>query len=58
MNKIIESWQEKGLHTPEEITQGDTLPGRKNRPGEKTPAQPQPSAAGQREGLQKFLDSL
>ncbi|MEE0204515.1 MAG: DnaD domain protein [Oscillospiraceae bacterium] len=58
MNKIIESWQEKGLHTPEEITEGDTLPSRKTRPGEKAPAQPQPSAAGQREGLQKFLDSL
>lgn len=23
MNKIIQSWHEKGLHSPEEIAQGD-----------------------------------
>ncbi len=35
MNKIIQNWHQKGLHTPAEIEVGDVLPGRK---------QPQPAA--------------
>ena len=38
MNSIVENWHKKNLHTPEEIEQGDVLPGRSAEPYHAVPA--------------------
>lgn len=57
MNKIIQSWHQKGLRTPEQIETGDTLPGRKRGP-QPTPAQPVSRPGGEKERLMKIYESI
>ncbi len=57
MNKILQSWHQKGLRTPEQIETGDTLPGRKRTP-QQTPAQTAPRPGGEKERLMKIYESI
>ena len=52
MNKILLSWQEKGLHTPEEISEGD---GRKKT---QQTAETVPSTRDEYEKMQKLLERI
>ena len=54
MDKILRSWNDKGLHTPEEIEEKDPAE-RKRR---KTPAQTTPDSKQQIAELQKLYDSV
>ena len=38
MDKIVRSWYEKGLFTPEDIEKGDTRPSRRKTGGRKEPS--------------------
>lgn len=55
MNKIIHSWQEKGLHTPQEIREKDTLPARKSPA---PPPQPDRRPGGETEHLKKLYEKM
>lgn len=57
MNKIIQSWHQKGLHTPEEIEAGDTLPGRAKKPQAVQPQAPV-RTGGEKERLMKIYESI
>ena len=57
MNKILQSWHQKGLRTPEQIETGDTLPGRK-RPPQQAPAQTASRPGGEKERLMKIYESI
>ena len=52
MNKIIQSWHEKGLHSPEEIAQGDT-------PKRQAPARAgEQGRGGELERMKKIYDKV
>ena len=51
LDKILQNWHQKGLHTPEEITQGDRLPAA--RPASARPAREE-DAASIRENLARM----
>ena len=52
MNKIVLSWQEKGLHSPEEIAQGDT-------PKRQAPARAgEQGRGGELERMKKIYDKV
>jgi len=57
MNKIITSWHQKGLHTPEQIETGDTLPG-KQRKQPSAQTQTPSRAGGEKERLMKIYESI
>lgn len=56
MNKILQSWHQKGLHTPAEIAEGDTRPGRPAQ-AQQTPASAVP-AGGEKERLMKLYETF
>lgn len=60
MNKIIQNWHTKGLHTPEEIEAGDKPMGKKQQqPAPRTQA-PAPNAtpSGEKERLLRLLNEM
>ena len=56
MNKIIQSWHSKGLHTPEEIREKDTLPSRKQPAAQ--PPRTDRRPGGEKENLMKFYEKM
>lgn len=58
MDKILASWQEKGLYTPEEIAKGDAPPRRRRPEGKKAgPAPAAPVSTGDLSALENILNS-
>ena len=56
MNRILENWHAKGLHTPAEIEAGDAPPGRKGRaPAKREPRKP---TAADYDEMRDFLKEL
>ena len=56
MNRIVQNWHEKGLHTPEEIELGDKP---LNKPTTKLPnTTSAPPSGGEKERLMKLLEDL
>ena len=56
MNKIIQSWHSKGLHTPEEIREKDTLPSRKQPAAQ--PSRTDRRPGGEKENLMKLYEKM
>lgn len=52
MNKIIQSWEQKGLHTPKEIEEGD------GRRAPRRDSAPAPDDAGELERMKKLYDKV
>ena len=56
MNRIVQNWHEKGLHTPEEIESGDKPLG---KPAQKQPSPTiSPAQGGEKERLMKLLEDI
>lgn len=53
LNKILQNWHQKGLHSPEEIIAGDVLPGKS-----KKPRIPETTSGGEKERLMKLYESF
>lgn len=57
MNKILQNWDGKGLHTPQEIEEGDRLPSK--RPARTAePAAPAKRTGSEKERLMKLYESI
>lgn len=58
MHSILENWNSKGLYTPSQIEEGDTLPSK--RPAPAKPAEPaaQKRTGGEKEGLMKIYEKI
>ena len=55
MNKIVLSWHDKGLHSPEEIEKGDAPRRTASKPKTSRPAN---SGAGDLERMKKIYDKV
>ena len=53
MDKILRTWQEKGLFTPEDIEKGDVKPGRRVRPQKER--EPAPDRGDDLDRLERIL---
>ena len=54
MDKILRSWQEKGLYTPQEIEKGDARPAGRKKPADARPAGP-PAGGDDADRLKRLL---
>ena len=59
MNKIMQNWHQKGLHTPAEIETGDKPAGKSApRAAGSTPKASTPAAGGEKERLMRLLNDI
>lgn len=56
MNRIIQSWHEKGLHTTQEIADGDAP--RRSSGGPRQSQRTEPSRMGELERMKKIYDKV